>query len=295
MAPPSPIALQVCDPARPHTLVPMPPPRYRFEFMLLPGETADDVNTPERVEEFLRPWLAAGTATVERSAVYTFHGLIAEQWRSGRVFLAGDAAHQTPPFLGQGMCSGIRDAANLAWELERVLRHGAADALLDTYQTEREPSVRFIVGLAVELGRVICTLDPEVAAGRNAGMLAEREAGRGTSGEMGFPPLPGGALCGDGGGQQAVQPTVAGTRLDDLVGPRFALITRTDAALASDGAQWWQAAGAVLLSAEAHPELAPVLDAAEADAVVIRPDRYLLSAAAAVAMPSAGTAALIGS
>ena len=294
VAPPSPIALQVCDPARPHTLVPMPPPRYRFEFMLLPGETADDVNTPQRVEEFLRPWLAAGAATVERSAVYTFHGLIAEQWRSGRVFLAGDAAHQTPPFLGQGMCSGIRDAANLAWKLERVLRHGAADSLLDTYQTEREPSVRFIVGLAVELGRVICTLDPEVAAGRNAGMLAERAAGRGTSGEMGFPPLPAGLLCGDGGGQQAVQPTVSEVRLDDLVGPRFAVVARTDAALASDGAQWWQAAGAVLLSAEGHPELGPTLDAAEADTVVIRPDRYLLAAGVAVQKPSADAATLVG-
>ena len=85
--------VQVCDPARPHTIVPMPAPRQRFEFMLLPGETADDVNRPEVIERWMAPYLAPGRATVERSAVYTFHGLIAKEWRRGRLLLAGDAAH----------------------------------------------------------------------------------------------------------------------------------------------------------------------------------------------------------
>ncbi len=295
--PPSPIALQVCDPARPHTLVPMPPPRYRFEFMMLPGETADDVNRPERVQEFLRPWLAEGAATVERSAVYTFHGLIATEWRRGRVFLAGDAAHQTPPFLGQGMCAGVRDAANLAWKLERVLRHGAAEALLDTYQTEREPSVRHIIGAAVGFGRVICTLDAAAAAERDAGMLAARAVGGGTAGEMGFPPLPTGPLVASGGGEPAVQPMVNGTRLDDLVGPRFAVVARHDGQLDSAGAQWWHAAGAVLLSAAQHPELAEVLDAClpgGTDTMVIRPDRVVHAAGPTVEVPAGATAELIG-
>src|SRR5205085_3963572 len=126
---------------------------------------------PANVEGLLAPWLEPGAARLERSAVYTFHGLIATSWRRGRVLLAGDAAHQMPPFLGQGMCSGMRDAANLAWKLDAVL-YGASDALLDTYQPEREPHVRTIVEAAVGFGRLICTTDVDVAAGRNAAMLA---------------------------------------------------------------------------------------------------------------------------
>lgn len=99
-------ALQVCDPARPHTLVPMPWPRFRFEFMLLPGEDPDAIREPSRVLELLSTWIDPAGVEVERAAVYTFHGLVAREWRRGPIFLAGDAAHQMPPFLGQGMCSG---------------------------------------------------------------------------------------------------------------------------------------------------------------------------------------------
>ena len=181
-------ALQVCDPARPHTLVPMPAPRFRFEFMLLPGEDPVAMQTPEAVAELTAGWLPAGAATVERSAVYTFHGLITTRWRSGRVLLAGDAAHQTPPFLGQGMCSGMRDAANLAWKLDLVLRGLAGDALLDAYQVERESNVRAIIDLSMALGNVICVSDPKAAAERDETMLA----GRSSPDEITVPPpLPG--------------------------------------------------------------------------------------------------------
>src|SRR5438105_10926829 len=105
---------------------------------------------------------------MERCSVYTFYGLIARQWRRGRLLLAGDAAHQMPPFLGQGMCSGLRDAANLAWRLDLVHRGAAHDALLDTYQLEREPHVRRIVELAVGFGRTLCTTDASGAAERRA-------------------------------------------------------------------------------------------------------------------------------
>ncbi len=264
---------QVCDPARPVTIVPMPAPRHRFEFMLLPGETPDDF-TDERIVELMGPWVDVDTVEIERSAVYTFHGLIAEQWRRGRVLLAGDAAHQMPPFLGQGMCSGMRDAANLAWKIAAVVHDGADDTLLDSYQSERAPHVRSIVDLAIFFGRIICTTDPAVAAERDATI-------RRTGGADAQPPTPGlGAgpgIVGGGGGYSA-QPMLDGVRLDDLVGPRFCLITSTPIS-ADDPLRSWWGERAVLLDAQRHEALLPLLGGASA--VLIRPDRYVFGTGSA--------------
>lgn len=271
-------ALQVCDPNRPHTVVPMPAPRFRFEFMLLPGEDPDHMQRPEKVRELLAPWLDESDVEIERSAVYTFHGLIARKWRNRRVLLAGDAAHQMPPFLGQGMCSGLRDAANLAWKIDHIL-DGASEELLDTYQSERDPHVRAIVDAAVSFGRIICTTDHTVAAERDAAMLAAREAAPDATNEGGPPLLPlTGVLVAAGGGSLSRQPRIDGVLLDELIGPGWAVIVRTDD-LATDARRTWRDEQAVVLSAERHPELLEVLDstsvAAPVECVVIRPDRYL--------------------
>ena len=109
--------LQICNPERPTTCVLMGEGRHRWEFMIKPGETAEQVSDDAFIEKLLEPWNVKGAVRMERKAVYTFRARIACQWRKGRVLLAGDAAHQTPPFAGQGMCSGLRDAANLAWKL----------------------------------------------------------------------------------------------------------------------------------------------------------------------------------
>ena len=292
--PPTPLALQVCDPARPHTLVPMPSPRFRFEFMLLPGESADEIDTPERARELMSAWIDPADVEVERSAVYTFHGLIADEWRRGRVLLAGDAAHQTPPFLGQGMCAGIRDAANLAWKLDRIVHHEAPDTILDTYQPEREPQVRAIIGAAVSFGRIICTTDPEVAAERDAGMLAAQAAGAEPATEAPLPPLTHGPLVLTGGGALSIQPIVDGTRLDDIVGERFGVIVRRRELLDGPGARWWAADGAALLSVDEHPALGSILDATGTDTAVVRPDRHLLTVGSDVELPSAETRSLLG-
>ena len=114
------ITTQICDPARPTTMIRMVGLRRRWELMLMPGDDPAAITRPERVWELLSPWLESDEADIERAVVYTFHSVIANSWRSGRMLLAGDACHQTPPFMGQGMCSGIRDAANLAWKLARV-------------------------------------------------------------------------------------------------------------------------------------------------------------------------------
>ncbi|MEN9645250.1 MAG: hypothetical protein RL238_1919 [Actinomycetota bacterium] len=291
---PSALTLQVCDPARPTTLVPMPEPRFRFEFMLLPGEDPEALAHPDQVRSMLSKWMDPDVARVERAAVYTFHGLIANEWRRGRVLLAGDAAHQTPPFLGQGMCSGVRDAANLAWKLRRVLDGSSPDELLDTYQVERGPQVQQIIQLAVDFGRIICTTDHAVAAERDTGMLAARAAGGGRAGAAAMPPLPSGPLVADGAGAQYQQVEVDGQRLDDLLGDRFALLVRHPDQLTTDAAQRWLAAGAVSFDAVSSPAVAESLDATGADAIVVRPDRYVLVAADEVPTPDGATTALLG-
>ena len=270
--------LQVCDPARPHTLVPMPANRFRFEFMLLPDEDPDEIQRPESIEGLLGAWIDPALVGIERAAVYTFHGLVATRWRDRRVFLAGDAAHQTPPFLGQGMCAGMRDAANLAWKLAAVL-DGAPDALLDTYQSEREPHAQAVIDVAVGFGKIICELDPAAAAIRDEAMLAERAeavaAGRPADEAPNvIPPLAPGPAVGAGGGELSLQPLVAGRRLDDLVGSGFALVTSQALDPQGDTAEFWRAHG-VVLDAAAHPELEALLCGHAATA--IRPDRYVLA------------------
>ena len=162
-----PIASQRCDPARPTTIVQSGPSHRRWEFMLLPGEQPADFEDPDRVWALLEPWYRPEDGALTRSAVYEFRSMLAEQMRRGHVLLVGDAAHLTPPFLGQGLCSGLRDAANVAWKLDLVLRGLASEELLDTVDPERQPQNEAIIQLAVELGKVLCQLDPQAAAERD--------------------------------------------------------------------------------------------------------------------------------
>ncbi|GAB3570963.1 bifunctional 3-(3-hydroxy-phenyl)propionate/3-hydroxycinnamic acid hydroxylase [Amycolatopsis endophytica] len=160
---------QVCDPARPHCLFQLGTRHRRFEFALLPGEDPERVDDPRTVWELVAPYgVTPERADLVRHAVYTFQAKLADTWRRDRILLAGDAAHVMPPFMGQGMCSGIRDAKALSWRLDLVLRDLAADTLLDGYQIERAPHVETLIRLSVEAGRVSCTFDPEVAAARDA-------------------------------------------------------------------------------------------------------------------------------
>ena len=133
--------------------------------------------TPERTWELLAPWLSPSEGTLWRQASYRFHALVAQRWRAGRIFIAGDAAHQQPPFLGQGMCQGIRDAANLAWKLGAVVRGDvkgtAADSLLDSYGEERAAHVRELTSRIKHIGAVICERDPVRARERDERLLAE--------------------------------------------------------------------------------------------------------------------------
>jgi len=226
-----PLNVQICDPARPTTLVSGGPGRRRWEFMRLPDESIEDLNSEATAWRLLAPWgFTADNATLERHAVYRFQARWVDTWRQGRLLLAGDAAHQMPPFAGQGMCSGLRDAANLAWKLDLVLAAKAADALLDTYHSERVPHVRAVINFSMELGKVICVADPAEAAARDALMTAAVQEGQAVTPPP--PPALGPGLVLDAdprAGQLFVQARVerggATGRFDDVVGRGWTLLS----------------------------------------------------------------------
>jgi len=166
-------AAQFCDPSRPTSFIVGPGNHRRFEIMLLPGEDPRQMEQPTQVWRLLARWIAPDDAVLWRAASYRFHALVAREWRRGRVFLAGDAAHQQPPFIGQGMCQGIRDAGNLVWKLDRVLNGQSGAGLLDTYGEERIEHVRQLTTRIKAIGHVICERDPVAAEARDARILAE--------------------------------------------------------------------------------------------------------------------------
>jgi len=145
----------LCDPHRPTPHMVAPGGRQRWEFMLRPGETREQMERPETIRALLAPWCKTEDITIERTAVYRFHARIVNRFSKGRVFLAGDAAHITPPFVGQGLVAGLRDVANLCWKLAWVVQERAPQTLLDSYDTERRPHARSIINLALLMGGLV--------------------------------------------------------------------------------------------------------------------------------------------
>lgn len=270
-------AIQYCDPARPTTFIPMPGKRHRWEFMLMPKDDPAAITQPECIYELLKPWhIDPAKSTIERAVVYTFHSALSSQWRLGRLLLAGNSAHQMPPFLGQGMCSGLRDAANLAWKLRDVIEGAAPDGLLDTYETERMEHVRAFIELAVELGGVIQTTNPEKARQRDRDLIANPTMLRPLTPRLG-PGLHGNAP--PPAAARAAQPRLAdGRLLDDHVGYRFAVLAERRLLDALPTATRTKFENDVVLI-EAAGEGAAYLAELRTDAVVIRPDRYILGVA----------------
>ncbi len=146
---------QVCDPVRAGTYMRIGDSRYRWEFRLLSGESADDFRTIDTLRPLITPWTShVSDAEIEliRVAEYIFRARIADRWRRGNIFLLGDAAHLTPPFVGQGLGAGLRDAMNLAWKLAGVVTGELSAAVLDTYEQERKPHARHMIRLALMMG-----------------------------------------------------------------------------------------------------------------------------------------------
>ena len=273
------VNLQICDPARPTTCVLMGEGRHRWEFMILPGETPEQVSSDASVERLLEPWNVKGAVRLERKAVYTFQARIAEQWRKGRVLLAGDAAHQTPPFAGQGMCSGLRDAMNLSWKLAAVVR-GAPDRLLDTYKQERGPNLRATIDMAVMMGRTVCITSKWGAFVRNMKFKLARALGKLPDGPVQYPPISGGAVLSgtSGAGSYFPQPVVKGQRLDTVLGEGPWLLDR-DRLEAADLAPF-------------RPPLEAWLDSHQTEAVLVRPDHHVFGTGSREAL-EAGWQALL--
>ncbi|MBK6010117.1 bifunctional 3-(3-hydroxy-phenyl)propionate/3-hydroxycinnamic acid hydroxylase [Streptomyces sp. MBT53] len=281
---------QVCDPARPATFMRIGEDRYRWEFRL-PDDTRLD---HERLRELVAPWvdLSAGADfEVVRQARYTFRARTADRWRSGRVFLLGDAAHLTPPFIGQGLCAGLRDARNLSWKLARFLQQGAEERLLETYESERKPHARRMIRLAVAMGWAMTGgQDGAAALRRGALSAAVRIPGLSTAAARDLtPPLTAGPLVrrpsrlgrrGPVGGfcpQPWVNVGGRPTRLDELLGDFFAVLALAPppptVTAVADGI------GARILSVTDLDDdggLATWLREGRAEAVLLRPDRVVM-------------------
>ncbi|MFF4691892.1 bifunctional 3-(3-hydroxy-phenyl)propionate/3-hydroxycinnamic acid hydroxylase [Streptomyces sp. NPDC001307] len=274
---------QVCDPDRPATFMRVGEDRYRWEFRLRDGD--------EPVRELVAPWLPPsydGDFEVVRKTQYTFRARVADRWCGGRVFLLGDAAHLTPPFIGQGLCSGLRDAYNLTWKLARVFQQGADERLLKTYESERKPHARHVIRLAVAMGWAM-TGGQDGAAALRRNLLAAacripglaELAGRDLS-----PPLTAGPLVRRRirrglAGTHCPQPWVRTdgrlTRLDKVLGDDFTVLTATDPWPSLTALAHGLGVRAVS-TADLRDDgtLAAWLHAGRADAVLLRPDRVVM-------------------
>ena len=282
---------QRCDPYRPITYVPGVGNHRRFEFMLRAGETAESISKPQKIKDLIHSFIKPEKLDIVRSSVYTFHGLSARQWKKGRLILAGDSAHQMPPFAGQGMCSGIRDAHNLAFKLDLVLKGLATEKLLDTYQTERKPHVTEISKGAIIMGQLVqaqskwkvWARDFMFFLARNSTFLQAKMQTefikktpyqRGLIGQQ--HPL---------SGQLAIQPMIqiqgqSDMFLDDFLGNQFALISLQKLRIAQQNHFKKLTNGCTYVLGKNFQS--PVLDnwmqEHKMEFVIIRPDRYIYEA-----------------
>ncbi|WP_454793048.1 bifunctional 3-(3-hydroxy-phenyl)propionate/3-hydroxycinnamic acid hydroxylase MhpA [Mycolicibacterium lutetiense] len=279
---------QVCDPDRAGTYMRIGATRYRWEFQLLDGETAADFATLDALGPLIRPWVhqvSCAELHLVRVTEYTFRAQLADHWHQGRIFLLGDAAHLTPPFVGQGMGAGLRDAMNLAWKLSGVLTGTLPSGVLETYEQERKPHARHMIRLALAVGRAM------TAGGEFGNLIRRIVVPRlhwlpGLSSNLvdsETPALHRSALVRKSGtprqlaGKLCPNPVVANeTRLDSALGAGFAVITRTapsaaECALADER-------GAVVHLVAPDSELATWLCRGRANAAIIRPDRTVMRA-----------------
>jgi 3-(3-hydroxy-phenyl)propionate hydroxylase len=284
---------QVCDPHRAATYMRIGDTRYRWEFRLRPDETADDYSTIAALYPLIRPWVegvALDQLELVRVAEYTFRAQVANHWRRGNMFILGDAAHLTPPFIGQGLCAGLRDAMNLAWKLAGVVNGWLPETVLDTYEQERKPHAQCMIRFALAVGAAM-------TAGGGAGDLLRRVVVprlhlipglREKIVDSTTPPLHSSELVVKSPGRRQLAGSlcpnpilVDGKRLDEVVGRKFGVIT--SAPIDPSQRDEMTRRGAVVVPAHPGTELALWLQAGRARAAVVRPDRTVLCASRSLA------------
>jgi 3-(3-hydroxy-phenyl)propionate hydroxylase len=294
---------QVCDPARAGTYMRIGQARYRWEFQLLAGESADDFGSVPALRPLIAPWtadVADSELTLLRVTEYTFRAQIADRWRRGNIFILGDAAHLTPPFIGQGMGAGLRDAMNLAWKIAGVRDGILEPGVLDTYERERKPHTRQLIRLALNVGRAM------TGGGRFGDVVRQLVLPRlrlipGLRDKVvdsTTPVLPGSALVHKSrrprelAGALCPNPLLpGGQRLDDVVGAGFAFITTSRLGGADEASL--RRRGVAVLVADHDTELEKWLRRGRVTAAVVRPDRTVMRAGRAAAALCAWTAAVL--
>ncbi|HWI84918.1 MAG TPA: bifunctional 3-(3-hydroxy-phenyl)propionate/3-hydroxycinnamic acid hydroxylase [Sphingomonas sp.] len=282
------------DPARPHMHMPIGKRYLRLEFRVMENETDEEVTNPDVAWDFLtrKHGIGPDDVSIMRQVVYHYHTRIADQWRDRRIFIAGDAAHTMPPYMGQGGCAAVRDARNLGWKLVEVLARRSDPVLLDTYQEERKPHVTTLVLASDMLSRTVNIVDPDEAERRNVGMrknadrtppdLPSLEAGvlfhlaDGVRHPLAGRMTPQGLLRRDGR-------TMRG---DDLLGSGFQLWCRTDPdAQLGDAERGWLEEHSVGIAVFEDPESRHAVEDVDgvytaflrehgADIILVRPDFY---------------------
>lgn len=259
----------ICKQRLPITYVPIFPPMLRFEFMLSDTDAAHELERPDSVYELLSPWLRPGSYRIMRTDTYEWHARLVRGWRKGRILLAGDAAHEMPPMLGQGMCSGLRDAMNLAWKLASVVQGSSPDRLLDTYEIERSAHVLPYIVESARQSNLIESFG-------NGGQLPEHATPQVLDRAR---PLLGPGLTSkpaEAVGQLAPQPRSSdGARLDDVTGYNFVVVgsSKTIEAVDDEIRALWRRLDAVVLT-ETGDVVDRWLATNNADTAIIRPDRY---------------------
>lgn len=297
-----PRSTQYCFPDAPTTYIVCSGNLRRWEMKIVPGEDPQRYASVDNIKARMARFVDPDALEFWRSAVYHFHARVTDQWRKGRVLIAGDAAHQMPPFMGQGLCAGFRDAVNLAWKLDMVLAGTAAPDLLATYEEERKPHIHALTAVTVGLGQIIGETDPARAAERDRRLRADLTSGKvETVRQNLIPPLERGLIDRDatgrksnGAGTLAVQPMVEGPPgpmlLDELTGPNFVLLlgdglaaTDIDPALTED---FTRRGGRIVAIGEREGALreagqlfAGWMRSLGAQAAIVRPDRYVYGSA----------------
>ena len=266
-------SIQYCDPQRPMSYIKGTGRRLRWEIMVMPEDDVQNLIRPETIWNLLKDYIQPENAEIERAAVYTFHALLAKQWHKNRLIIAGDAAHQTPPFMGQGMAAGIRDAANLAWKLKALILDDHTFELAESYHSERISHVKEFIQGAVSFGKIIQNYCSDQEYQQQVSQLKNFITP--------MPKLGVGFLqsTDEGNGQIAPQFILDKTTLsDDSIGYNFSLFV-SPAYLSQIEELQLNNIETLKITVAQQAEISDWLNQHQAHAILVRPDRYIFGKA----------------